>query len=310
MSIARLKRERKDIMSKLKTAIQQEKSGGSKDDRFWKPTFDETKGTGSAKIRFLPAPEGEALEFIKLFDYGFKGPSGKWFIENSPTTIQMPDPLAELNSRLWNSGVESDKDVMRKQKRRKKFISNILVIEDPANPENNGQVKLYQYGPAIYEMLQLKLTPEFEDEDPINPFDLWEGADFNIRIRMKEGYRSYDKSFWTEGELFPGDDDAKEEVYNKCHSLEKFIAPENFKSYDELQKKLLEVLGEYIGSGIEVAPGVQVRSAPAAKVATEPKVTVAAKKKKAEAEATEAVSEAVAESSDDIGDLDAFLNDF
>ncbi len=211
------------------------------DDRFWKPTVDKA-GNGLAVIRFLPAPAGEELPWVRIWDHGFQGPTGKWYIENSLTTLNKPDPVAELNSELWNSGIEANKEIARKQKRRLSYVSNILVIRDPANPENEGKVFLYKYGKKIFDKIKDVMQPTFEDEAPVNPFDLWEGANFKLKIRQVEGYRNYDKSEF-DGPTALSDDDAElERVWKQSHSLAAFLDPSNFKSYDELKAKLDAVL--------------------------------------------------------------------
>ena len=212
------------------------------DDRYWKPSVDKA-GNGQAVLRFLPAPAGEDLPWVRVFDHGFQGPTGKWYIENSLTTINKPDPVGELNSELWNSGIEANKEIARKQKRRLSYISNVLVVRDPANPENEGKVFLYKYGKKIFDKIKDVMQPTFEDEAPVNPFDLWEGANFKLRIRQVEGYRNYDKSEF-DGPSALSDDDAElERIWKQSHSLAAFLDPSNFKSYDELKAKLNAVLG-------------------------------------------------------------------
>lgn len=211
------------------------------DDRFWKPTVDKA-GNGQAVLRFLPAPAGEELPWVRIWDHGFQGPTGKWYIENSLTTLNKPDPVAELNSELWNSGIEANKEIARKQKRRLSYIANVLVVRDPANPENEGKVFLYKFGKKIFDKIKDVMQPTFEDEAPVNPFDLWEGANFKLKIRQVEGYRNYDKSEF-DGPTALSDDDAElERVWKQAHSLAAFLDPSNFKSYDELKAKLDAVL--------------------------------------------------------------------
>jgi hypothetical protein len=211
------------------------------DDRFWKPTVDKA-GNGQAVLRFLPAPAGEELPWVRMYDHGFQGPTGKWYIENSLTTINKPDPLGELNSELWNSGIEANKEIARKQKRRLSYISNVLVIRDPANPENEGKVFLYKYGKKIFDKIKDVMQPTFEDEAPVNPFDLWEGANFKLRIRQVDGYRNYDKSEFDGATPLDEDEDKLEQVWKSTHSLAAFLDPSNFKTYDELKAKLNAVL--------------------------------------------------------------------
>lgn len=238
------------------------------DDRFWTPTVDKG-GNGYAVIRFLPPPQGEEVPFVRLFDHGFKGPSGSWYIENSLTTIGKEDPVGKFNSQLWNSGIEAEKEQARAQKRRLHFISNIFVVEDKAKPENEGKVFLFKYGKKIFDKLKEVMQPEFPDETPMNPFDFWSGANFALKIRNVEGYRNYDKSsFLTPKPLAA--DDKLEKIYSQLYSLQDFLKPENFKSYEELEAKLKKVLAAPMG-GIsrnameqeEMAPPPSFRSKPA-----------------------------------------------
>ena len=238
-----MKKSRSAQFEKLAKAAEQVSSNSkpSGDDRFWKPTVD-SAGNGSAIIRFLPPPQNEDVPFVRYWDHGFQGPGG-WYIEKSLTTLGQDDPVSEYNSKLWNSGVESDKDVARKQKRRLHYISNIFVIKDPGNPSNEGKVFLYEYGKKIFDKVNDLMHPEFEDEDAVNPFDLWAGANFRLRIRQVEGYRNYDKSdFDTPSALFD-DDDKLEKVWQSEYGLSEMVAPDKFKSYAELEARLARVLG-------------------------------------------------------------------
>ena len=214
-------------------------SGGA-DERLWKPEVDKS-GNGHAIIRFLPAPNNEDVPFVRMWDHGFQGPGG-WFIEKSLTTLGQDDPVSQYNTTLWNSGVESNKDQVRKQKRRLSFISNIYVVKDPTNPHNEGKVFLYKFGKKIFDKLNDQMNPEFEDEKAVNPFDLWEGTNFRLKMRNVEGFRNYDKSeFDSPAPLL--DDDAKlEEVWKGQYSLQEQIDPSQFKSYDELKSRLYRVL--------------------------------------------------------------------
>lgn len=241
------KRSRDSIGSLTAKLDQMNKKESYKDERFWAPQRD-SSGNGYAVIRFLPACQGEELPWAKYFEHAFQG-TGGWYIEKSRTTLNEKDPVSEMNSRLWNSGVESDKDIARSRKRQTRYVSNIMVISDPANPENEGKVFLYRYGPKIFNKIQEAMKPEFEDEKPINPFDFWGGADFKLKIRKVGGYVNYDKSeFASPTELFEGDDSALERVWNQQHALDEFVNPNTFKSYDELKKKLDEVIGTDIRS--------------------------------------------------------------
>lgn len=211
------------------------------DDRFWTPTVDKA-GNGYAVIRFLPAPGEEDLPFVRMFDHGFQGPGG-WYIENSLTTLGHNDPVSEYNSKLWNSGIESNKDIARKQKRRLHYISNIYVVSDPGNPDNEGKVFLYKYGKKIFDKLNEAMQPQFEDESAQNPFDLWEGANFKLKIRQVEGYRNYDKSEFGPAGPLVDDDKALEKIWKSEYSLKEFLDPKNFKSFEELSARLTKVLG-------------------------------------------------------------------
>ena len=233
-----------DLTAKLE---QMNKKESYKDDRFWMPQRDQS-GNGFAVIRFLPACEGEELPWAKYYEHTFQGPGG-WYIEKSRTTLNEKDPVSEMNSRLWNSGVESDKDIARARKRQTRYVSNIMVISDPANPENEGKVFLYRFGPKIFNKIQEAMQPEFQDEEPLNPFDFWGGADFKLKIRKVGGYVNYDKSeFAPSTELFEGDDSALERIWNQQHKLSEFVDPDTFKSYDELKTKLDTVVGTDIRS--------------------------------------------------------------
>jgi hypothetical protein len=214
-----------------------------KDDRFWRPTVDDA-GTASAVIRFLPEAQGEEDAWVLYYNHAFQGPGG-WFIENSRTTFGEKDPVSEHNSRLWNSGLQSNKDlVSQKYKRKKNFVSNILVINDSGNPENNGKVFLYRYGVKIHNKIMDAMKPEFADEEPIIPFDFWQGANFRLRQRKVAGYPNYDKSeFDSPSALFDGDEEKLKGIWEQQHSLREFVDPTNYKSYDELKTRLEAVLG-------------------------------------------------------------------
>ena len=242
-SFNELKKKRQDRFDHLKNKVDkmQNNSGRNQDDRFWYPGVDNS-GNGFAIIRFLDAPQGEDDPYVRIFSHGFQGPGG-WYIENSLTTLGQKDPVSAYNRRLWNSGIESDKDIGRNQKRKLSYISNIYVIKDPANPENEGKVFLYRYGKRIFDKIKDKMEPEFEDETPQNIFDFWEGSNFRLKIRQVSGYRNYDKSeFDNPAPLF--DDDAEiEKVWAQEHSLQEFISPDNFKTYSELKARLDNIMG-------------------------------------------------------------------
>tara|TARA_B110000259_G_scaffold181302_1_gene223151 strand:+ start:3501 stop:4454 length:954 start_codon:yes stop_codon:yes gene_type:complete len=244
MSFDALKKNRSASLTKLNTQLEKISTKSYSDPnegKMWKATRDKA-GNGFAIIRFLPAAAGEEMPFVRVWDHGFQGPTGQWYIENSLTTINQDDPVSEFNGKLWNSGVESDKEIARKQKRRLKYFSNILVIKDSANPENDGKVFMYQYGKKIFDKLNDLMNPQFEDETPVNPFDLWEGANFRLKIRKFEGYPNYDKSEFDSPSPVSEDDGELERIYNEEHSLQELIDPKNFKSYAELKAKLYRVL--------------------------------------------------------------------
>lgn len=223
------------------------------DERIWKCERDKT-GNGYAVVRFLPAPTGEDVPWVRLWTHGFKGPGG-WYIENSLTTPRpshpsgSDDPVSKANTVLWNSGIESDKNIARDRKRKLSYYSNILVLEDSANAENEGKVFLFRYGKKIFEKIESVMNPEFKDEEPMNPFDFWAGANFKLKIRQVDGYANYDKSeFASPSQLFDGDDAKLEDVWKQQHSLQGILAPENFKSYQELEARFNTVIAHDVGS--------------------------------------------------------------
>jgi len=242
------KRKSRSNLDDLSKKIQETSEKKSyKDDRFWRPELDKASN-GYAVIRFLPAPPNEELPWAKLYSHGFQGKGG-WFIENSRTTLGEKDPVSEMNSELWNSGIEADKDIARARKRKLQYISNILVISDPANPQNEGKIFLYRFGKKIFDKIQEAMEPEFADEEKVNPFDFWGGANFKLKVRKISGFINYDKSeFDSPSELFDGDDVQLEELWKKQYSLTAFSDPSNFKSYDELKQRLMEVVGDDIRS--------------------------------------------------------------
>jgi len=243
MSLQSLKKS--NTLDKLLGAAEVENKPQEKkshvDERIWKPVMDKS-GNGFAVIRFLPAVKGEDLPWAKVWNHAFQGPTGQWYIENSLTTIGQNDPVSEMNSAYWNSGVESDKEIARRQKRKLQYFANILVIKDGANPQNEGKVFLYRFGKKIFDKCMEAMQPAFEDETPVNPFDFWEGADFKLKIRKVDGYWNYDKSEFDSPSPLFDDDEKLEEVWKKQYSLAEFTAPSNFKSYDELKTRLDTVL--------------------------------------------------------------------
>ena len=244
MSFANLKKQSKlgSLTEKLVKEVEKmNTTNSSSDERVWKLDCDKS-GNGYAVIRFLPAPEGEDLPFVKLYSHAFQGPSG-WYIENSLTTLGQKDPVSEYNTLLWNNGTDAGKELARKQKRKLTYISNIYVVKDPANPENEGKVFLYKYGKKIFDKIMEAMQPEYEDETPINAFDFWQGANFKLKAKNVAGYRNYDSSEFANPAPLLDDDDALEAVWKKQYSLAELVAPDQFKTYDELKKRLDSVLG-------------------------------------------------------------------
>ena len=244
MSFADLKKQSKlgSLTAKLVKEVEKMNTGsGSSDDRVWKLDVDKS-GNGYAVIRFLPAPNGEDLPFVKLYSHAFQGPGG-WYIENSLTTLGQKDPVSEYNSELWNNGTDAGKELARKQKRKLTYVSNIYVVKDPANPANEGKVFLFKYGKKIFDKLTAAMQPEFEDEEAIDPFDFWQGANFKLKAKNVAGYRNYDSSEFANPSPLLDDDDAMEAIWKKQYSLAELTAADQFKSYDELKKRLDYVLG-------------------------------------------------------------------
>ena len=255
MSFANLKKASRmgSLTSKLTTEIEKMNKGstGGADERLWKLEVDKA-GNGYAVIRFLPAPNGEELPWAKVWSHAFQGPGG-WYIENSLTTLGGKDPVSEYNRLLWNSGNDADKDLARKQKRKLSYISNIYVVKDPTNPQNEGKVFLYKFGKKIFDKITAAMQPEFEDEEAIDPFDFWQGANFKLKAKNVAGYRNYDSSEFAATGALLEDDDALEALWKKQYSLAEFTAADQFKSYDDLQKRLDQVLN---ASRPKVAPEV------------------------------------------------------
>jgi hypothetical protein len=243
-----LKKNRSKSLEKLNaqlTQIASKNYSNADDNKYWKPTRDKS-GNGFAIIRFLPAPGEEDMPFVRMWDHGFQGPTGLWYIENSLTTLNKDDPVSELNSKLWNVSTDDNSPERRQaraQKRRLHYISNVYVIKDGGNPENEGKVFLFKYGKKIFDKLNDLMNPSFEDEKPVNPFDLWEGANFRLKIRQFEGYPNYDKSEFDSPTPLFEDDEELEKVWKQEYSLQEIVDPKNFKSYDELKAKLHRVLG-------------------------------------------------------------------
>ncbi len=258
-----------------KAASGEKKTNDRNNPDLWKPTVDKA-GNGYAVIRFLPSESD--VPWVRYWDHGFKGPTGKWYIENSLTSIDQQDPLGEYNSKLWNSGNEEDREQVRKQKRRLHYVTNILVVSDPSAPENEGKVFMYQFGKKIFDKIQDLMQPQFPGEVPCDPFDLWGGADFQLKIRQVEGYRNYDRSeFKAPSALFEGDEVNLQTILNQLHDIGQYVDPANYKSYAQLQTKLFEVLGQTEPSTIKGDTALEKQDAPdVGASAPEPEVSVSA----------------------------------
>ena len=278
MSLSTLKKS--NSLDKLLGAVEKENAPQEKksyvDERLWKPVMDKT-GNGYAVIRFLPAVKGEDMPWAKVWNHAFQGPTGQWYIENSLTTVGQNDPVSEMNYAYWNSGVESDKEIARRQKRKLQYFANIYVVSDPANPQNEGKVMLYRFGKKIFDKCMEAMQPAFQDETPVNPFDFWEGANFKLKIRKGDGYWNYDKSEFEAPSALFDDDEQLEEVWKKEYPLAEFTAASNFKSYDELKTRLDMVLAgtTKVGNATDamedapwVEPKVNTKPSPAPAVST------------------------------------------
>ncbi len=271
MSLSHLKRNSSSNFDKLNqqlSKLNNKNSGGSSDDRYWNLDVDKA-GNGYAVIRFLPECEGEDFPFVQIWDHGFQGPGG-WYIEKSLTTIGQDDPLGQENAKLWATGNEADKELARKRKRRLKYHSNIYVVSDPANPENEGKVFLYAYGKKIFDKIKDLMNPSFPDDKAINPFDFWEGANFKLKRRIVDEWPNYDKSEFDAPSPLFNDDDKLEEVYKQQHSLKELVDPKHFKSYDELKKRLARVLGETSSEDEEVKEELREQAKPEPKEQAKP----------------------------------------
>ena len=277
MSLAQLKKQ--NSLDKLLGAVESENQSQEKksyvDERLWKPELDKT-GNGYAVIRFLPAVNGEDMPWAKIWNHAFQGPTGQWYIENSLTTIGQKDPVSEMNTSYWNSGLESDKEIARRQKRKLQYYSNIYVVSDSKHPENEGKVFLFRYGKKIFDKIMEAMQPAFDDEVAVNPFDFWEGANFKLKIRKVDGYWNYDKSEFESSSALFDKDDLIEEVWKKQYSLKEFNAPTNFKSYDELKTRLSLVLAgtTTVGSAVTFMEDEPVATATFVDTKEEPAPTI------------------------------------
>lgn len=243
MSFEDYMQNRKSAFEKLTTNLKTELQGNQDnrtDDRIWKPKMGKD-GTGYAVIRLLPGPNPDKTPWVRMYDHGFQGPTGKWYIENSLTTIGQKDPVSEYNATLWNSGIESNKDVARKQKRRTSYFANALILKDPENPEHEGQVKMFRFGQKIFDKIMSVMQPEFADDTPVNPFDMIEGANFRIKIKIVSGYWNYDSSEFEKPSVLSEDNSKMKSVFEAQHDVHELVDSNNFKSYEELSTRLNEV---------------------------------------------------------------------
>ena len=262
MDIQSLRAMRKNDFGSISNAFEkianpQTESKGYADDRFWKLEGDKA-GNGTATIRFLPKTDADELPWVRVFSHGFQGPTGKWYIENSLTTLNEQDPVSELNTQLWNSGVEANKKIAQNQKRRLSYIANVLVVSDPKHPENEGKVFLFKFGKKIFDKIMDKARPTFEDEKPVNVFDFDQGANFKLRMRKKDGFTNYDESAFNDPSSI-GEDDEILRVLNARYELKEFLDRKNFKSYADLKRKLDEVLS---GNGYSAKSAAELTAEP------------------------------------------------
>lgn len=304
-NLADLKKNRAALFSKVSKELESKSAAKDDDKRFWRLERDKT-GNAQAVIRFLPpVVDGDELPWVRLFSHAFKGPTGKWYINNSLTTIGQADPLSEYNRVLWESGDEAKKTQVRAQKRKTSFIANILVIKDPSNPENDGKVFLYKFGKKIFDMIQSKSKPEFDDENPVFVYDLWEGANFRLKIRTVESYSNYDTSvFDAPSELYAGNEEKLQKVLDSAHRLMDFHNADQFKTYEILKTELDRALG--LTGGMTSRPAIEEEddesAAPApVKVAKKIEATVKSEKK-------EAVKKVAAPAEEDGDEMDYFKN--
>ncbi len=234
-------------MQKLTNALKQKQQGqnqnNGKDNRFWRPTVDKA-GNAFAIIRFLPEPKGEEMPFVQYFDHSFQGPAKKWYIEKSLSTFGLNDPVSELNRELWASGIDAKIEIAKKQKRRENYVANVLVVRDPENTEAEGKVFLYRFGKKIYQKIVNQIQPEFEGEEPCNVFDPWQGKNFKLKGKTLNGFFNYDNSEWASVSKIADTDDQINTIWSSQHSLKDFSDPSNFKTYEELKKRLDIVLGK------------------------------------------------------------------
>ena len=244
VDIAALKKSKNTDFSQLQAKVKEELAPVSyADNRFWKLERD-AAGNASATIRFLRSTEPDVPPYVEYLSYGFKGPTGNWYIERCLKTLKLPDPVYELNGRLYKSNNETDKLIAKNQRMVTNYVSNILVINDPKHPEKNGHVYLFKYGNQIHKIITDKIAPTFEDEEPVNVFCYWDGA--NLKLRMKNGENNrpnYLSSTW-ENPAPIGTDEYIQTIASAQYNLSDEIAPSKFKTYEELKKRLDYVYNE------------------------------------------------------------------
>lgn len=309
-SFSSFKKNSKAQADALVAQLQAQKSKSYEDDRFWTPTRDKT-GNGYAVIRFLPATEGATLPWVQVWSHAFQGKGG-WYIENCPTTLGLECPVCQANNELWNSGLDSDKDIARSRKRKLNYIANVYIISDPGNPDNNGKVKLFKFGKKIFDKLRSSMEPEFADEEAIDPFNLWTGRDFKLKVRIVEGYPNYDKSELSpSGTLCDFDDKKLEQIWNSQYKLEEFVDPSQFKDYAKLKERFVLVVNG--SSKTESAEKVSIDNASTATQSKTPaksggfeSMKPAASTKKQTAEASEAPFDATDDASETNSSLEFF----
>ena len=304
-SLSALRKNKSSMLDKIVKDLDSGGKKNEKDDRFWTISRDKA-GNGSAIIRILPPVNGDELPWVKNFSYGFSGPTGKWYIQDSPTSIGLPDPVAEYNAAAWASKDEARIEDAKKRKRRNQFIANVLIIKDPANPENEGQVKLFKFGKKIQDMIMAKAKPEFDDSDPIFVWDIDEGCNFKLRIKNVAGYPNYDSSEFAAQSALADSDEEMQAILDKAHRLSEFIQPEHFKPYDELKKQFERVM---FGEGVSKTAEQKAMSAASD---DEEDFDLDAEVKKAAAPARKIekkVETKVDDDSDDLADFKKLLED-
>lgn len=241
--LEKLRKKSSENFDKLKSDVEKLSSGGRQaDDRFWNLTVDKS-GNGMAVLRFLPPKDGENRAFIKKYTHFFRGENSKFLAEVCPTTIGLECPICQENGRIWKAHPEDEARKLIKDKKRKlEYCSNVLVLQDRANPENEGKVFLYRYGAKIFEKITQTIKPDFDDEVSFDPFNIFDGANFVLKAKTKDDYRNYDSSYFDkQSELYDGDEEKLGEVLENIYSLEAMIDPKLIKSYEELEQQFARV---------------------------------------------------------------------